>query len=517
MNRGPTEFKLRIYTVDPSLGSNHQTVPLSRVAISLPWNRSLLKPGPKDEYLEVIDVDPASGYFYEPVDLNSSECLVQDGLSPDESNPQFHQQMVYAVAKMTILSFARALGRRPLWHPRVLKEGSPEPFEVQEAKEEFVKHLRVYPHGLREKNAYYDREKVALLFGYFKGNPLDARRGLPGGTVFTCLSFDIICHETAHALLDGLHPLYSVPTNPDVLAFHEAFADLVALLQGFSFPELVENQIEATQGRLNTASLLTQLAVQFGQSDRCHGGLRDALGRFEKGEWIRAEPDPADIEKADGPYERGAILVAAVFDCFLKMYELRSAGLFSLIQVAHGHQEMPLHPELVTILAKVASDTALALLSLIIRSLDYCPPVDLTFGDFLRALITADIDVRPSDPEGFRIAMIESFRDRGLYPRGVRNLSEEELRWRPDEFSENQNLSGLLREINSQLKPIFQKACRWNLDSKRHLAFYHGLKLRNEATQKLNSLLARAFSRNRMSPYRRRNLRKAYHEFGLRP
>ena len=33
-----------------------------------------------------------------------------------------------------------------------------------------------------------------------------------------------------------------------------------------------------------------------------------------------------------------------------------------------------------------------------IRALDYCPAVDITFGEYLRALITADLDAVPNDP-----------------------------------------------------------------------------------------------------------------------
>jgi hypothetical protein len=76
-----------------------------------------LKPGPVGEYLEIIDVDPASRRVYAPIDLNNKELLGQDGLPPSEGNPQFHQQMVYAVAMTTIGHFERALGRRALWAP----------------------------------------------------------------------------------------------------------------------------------------------------------------------------------------------------------------------------------------------------------------------------------------------------------------------------------------------------------------------------------------------------------------
>src|SRR4030095_11507949 len=74
--------------------------------------------GPVGEYIEVIDADPASGTFYRPVDLNDQWVLAQEGLAPSETNPQFHQQMVYAVAMTTIGHFERALGRVALWSSR---------------------------------------------------------------------------------------------------------------------------------------------------------------------------------------------------------------------------------------------------------------------------------------------------------------------------------------------------------------------------------------------------------------
>jgi hypothetical protein len=69
------------------------------------------------------------------------------------------------------------------------------------------------------------------------------------------------------------------------------------------------------------------------------------------------------------------------------------------------------------------------MLNMCIRALDYCPPVDITFGDYLRALITADHDLVPDDPLGYRVALIEAFRRRGILPDDVKVISEESLRW----------------------------------------------------------------------------------------
>ena len=66
--------------------------------------------------------------------------------------------------------------------------------------------------------------------------------------ICTALSHDIIAHETTHALLDGLRSSFMDPTNVDVPAFHEGFADLVALFLHFSYADVVERAIREWRG-----------------------------------------------------------------------------------------------------------------------------------------------------------------------------------------------------------------------------------------------------------------------------
>src|SRR5207237_2519883 len=141
----------------------------------------------------------------------------QDGLPPSEGDPRFHQQMVYAVAMTTIRHFEQALGRKALWAPRHYTE-------TDSGDEEYVQRLRIYPHALRQANAYYSPQKKALLFGYFPADASDPAEHLPGGMVFTCLSHDVIVHETTHALLDGLHRRFLAPSNPDSPPFPPAYS-----------------------------------------------------------------------------------------------------------------------------------------------------------------------------------------------------------------------------------------------------------------------------------------------------
>ena len=67
--------------------------------------------------------------------------------------------------------------------------------------------------------------------------------------------------------------------------------------------------------------------------------------------------------------------------------------------------------------------------------MDYCPPVDVRFGDYLRAMITADLDLVPDDDWGYRAAIISSFGAEGIYGEGTAFMTEEALRWLPPAIS----------------------------------------------------------------------------------
>jgi hypothetical protein len=424
----PPERRLRVFAFDPSIGLQFETASINEVQLPVPWERDakgkdILEPGPVGEYVEVVDHDPASGAFYEPIDLNDAAIVAQDGLPPSESNPQFHQQMVYAVTMRTIRNFEHALGRLALWSPHRTKRGD-------RWSEQYVQRLRIHPHALREANAYYSPAKKALLFGYFPA----AADGTAPLNVFTCVSQDIVAHEVTHALLDGIHRRFNEASNPDVLAFHEAFADLVALLQHFSLRDVLRHQIAATRGDLASQNRLGELAQQFGQAIGKRGALRSAIGR---------EPNPEEYATVLEPHDRGSILVAAVFDAFLTIYKARIADLLRI--ASEGTGVLPagqLHPDLVNRLAEEAAGTAQHVLEMVIRALDYCPPVDITFGDYLRALVTADTEFDPIDEEHHRVAFAEAFRRYGIVPHNVRTLSVDGLLWRPaaDAPDENENV-----------------------------------------------------------------------------
>ena len=404
---------LKVYAFDPMLGRRQG----GRITLDIP-NEHNLRRGPTGERIEVIDYDGANDILYSPVDLNDQAILMQNGLDPTESDPRFHQQMVYAVAMKVLENFDIALGRKLNLRNR--------------------KPLRIFPHAFQGANAFYDRGIGGLLFGYFRADEQNPGPNLPGQLVFTCLSQDIISHEMTHAIVDRLRPSFIEPTNRDVAAFHEGFSDIVAIFQHFTFSSILRDQLQQTRGNLQSPNDLINLASEFGYATGSGEALRSAVDKVlpasvrkaaidERGVII---PDPTLYETVIEPHERGSILVAAVFDGFFKTYQNRIRDLLRI--ATGGTGKLPdgdLHPDLVNRIAIEASRTAQNVLSMCIRAFEYLPPVDITFGDYLRALVTADFELVPLDEIGQRASMIEAFRARGIYPENVGSLAEESLLW----------------------------------------------------------------------------------------
>lgn len=386
-------------------------------------------PPPINDLLQVVDYDTTNKCFYEPVDIDDRWLVMNGGLDPTEADPRFHQQMVYAVASTTVSSIEAALGRHIHWY----RKGPRSP--------ENIWRLRLLPHAFLQANSFYSREAKGILFGYFPADAEEPGANLPGQMVYNCLSYDVIAHETTHAVIDGLRCFFTEPTNDDVAAFHEALADIVALFRHFTYREALLETIRKTGGILYRFQLrpdavadrggpvivgenavdnpLVVLARQFGQASGLRSGLRSALG---------TAPGSHNIEWTTEPHDRGSILVAAVFDAYFSVYLQCTANLFRVASFdANSHREVPgpLAEELVGHASRLADK----FFRLCVRAVDYCPPVDITFGDYLRALITADFDENPEDGDGVREALVQAFHARGIHPRGVLSLADDSLVW----------------------------------------------------------------------------------------
>ena len=80
---------------------------------------------------------------------------LEDGLSPSESDPRSHQQIVYAVASSVIERVERFMGRRFRWYRENM--------------------LTLVPHAFEGSNAYF-HPRHGVLFGYYNADELATRR-----------------------------------------------------------------------------------------------------------------------------------------------------------------------------------------------------------------------------------------------------------------------------------------------------------------------------------------------------
>lgn len=400
----PPYRHLRVYAQDPSLRREDAAL----YTVSVPYEP--LRPGPEGAVLVVEDLDNDSQAMHAPVDLEQPALLMERGLSPSSTNRNFMQQMVYAVGMETYQAFVRALGRDPGFGPlggRGARDGR----------------LRVQPAAFMDANAYYDRDSGTLKFGYARAEAFAKGPSQPGALVYTALSREIVAHEMSHALLDGLRPNFMRPTHRDVSALHEGFSDLVAVFLRFAQREMVERAIERRQGDLKD-DLLVSVGREFGFTliDGANP-LRTAIVTNGPDKPV---PDDQLYAHHEEEHDLGAVLLSAVFDAFCEIFHRNTDQVRGSLAPYQGR----LSQEGVHWLAGQASKLARKFLNIVIRAIDYCPPIHCSFGEYLRAVITADYDLVGDDGAMYREAIIASFRRFGVTVPDVPTLSEESLLWR---------------------------------------------------------------------------------------
>ncbi|MDN2580152.1 hypothetical protein [Aquibium sp. ELW1220] len=316
-----------------------------------------------------------------------------------------------------LFEFERALGRQVEWG-----------FESHQ--------IRLLPHAAEIANAYYSRRDECLAFGHFLRKRVNDESDRDR-RVFLCLSRDIITHETTHAILDGMRGSFTRPSSVDQGAFHEGFADIVALLSVLKSEEMIRQSfrtgIRATpEGEAPTQpvfpldkvlefieggknSYLYKLAEQLGQARS--SGSRAALR-----ESIALPRDESRYRNKNYylPHDLGEVLVAVILHSFTEVWANRiraKTGKAAGSVVDRGGKPPVLGGAVNVDIGRVAEEGAKAaqhLLSLLIRAIDYLPPVHIDFRDFLSAILTADTEICPDDSFGYRDTILRQFETFGI-------------------------------------------------------------------------------------------------------
>lgn len=462
----PRTRKLRIIAQDPSVRDSDGNILTTEIEIPA----EELAPGPRGYRVHIVDYDTSTGTLYQPQPYKplKNGCYTDpfgeievDKINDLLQEPGFHAQNVYAIVMRTLARFESALGRRISWG-----------FQGHQ--------IYAAPHAFADANAFYSKSDQALAFGYFRvpseDNDADDDQS---EIIFTCLSHDVVAHETTHAILDGLRERYTTPSSPEQAGFHEGFADVVALLSVFSLKDVVKNlltkkskdknELEINSNRVPVEvltekhlrnSTLFGLAEQMGQalSGIRGNALRRSAGLMtldeQKSSLSKKSVPYLKREEFQEPHRCGELLVAAMMNAFLKVWLKR------LEKYVAERNEVD-----VSIVVDEGAAAADHLLTMAIRALDYMPPTDIRFHDYLSAILTSDRETVPDDSKyEYREILRSSFAAYGIKPAdkadndGYWNIAE-------GNFSNDRtHFESLLREPNEIFRFIWDNRDELNLE-----------------------------------------------------
>ena len=226
-------------------------------------------------------------------------------------------------------------------------------------------------------NAFYHRPSRSLQFYSFAA---PGRNGL----IHTALSQDIVCHETAHALIDGIAPdLYSA-TDPESLGIHEGVADLTAVLLSLRNRELPTNKSGDVLDQARVSSRHSRIAEEFGRARGQSQSLRDAFNQLMFGP---ASDPMAEIADRASPYSSASVLTGTLFAVLTKFlaepFTRRPRGRLP------GLREFPFRPAAFLATNRIGG--------MVYRGLDWLPPGEATFADLIGAMLAADRVANPTE------------------------------------------------------------------------------------------------------------------------
>jgi hypothetical protein len=324
--------------------------------------------GPVSRRVAVLDFDPDNhGALAKPVPFQppkGGQTLWRYGINNEKNvlKPEFN---VYAPDFMAVSTFGTVVKTIDMFEEAdTLGRGRSVTWAFEAPQ------LLIVPRAGEWPNAFYERASHSLQFFYFP-NPID-----PGDTVYTCLSRDIVAHETGHAILDGIVPRLFDAMTPESLAIHEAIADLTGLLMAFRSGPLRLAILEETKGSIAKSNAFGSIAEEYGMARYPQLGHLRNLGN---------EKTMDEVNQGE-PHALSEVLSGALYKVMLKMYDRRWRKLsgedleFSKSGRALG----------------IAADQ---FKRMVFRALDYLPPAEVSYADYGRAIIAADQASYPNDTE----------------------------------------------------------------------------------------------------------------------
>jgi len=362
--------------------------------------------GPISPRVAVLDFDPKSGGLEpgvrfvppaKPDAAGSYEVPDPVGRGGGEVSREAGAVSLFGTIHKSIKLFEEedALGRRITW-------GFDSP------------QLLAVPRAGELPNAFYERASQSIQFFSFEGG---------GKRVYTGHSQDIVAHETAHAILDGVAPdLYDALT-PQSLAIHESVADLTAVLCAMRSEELVREVLDNRE-TIGDSNVFSGIAEEFA------GALnerRDYLRNLNNKKSLSPKaPSEHRVDRTD-PHSLSEVLSGALYRVLIDIFEELRGEYHQSDKASEEvveEEEASFSVEQARQYApQKTSGTGAAVKALYVagqrfkrtlyRGLDYLPPGDVTFADLGRTILAADQASHP-DSSRQRDRLGDEFVKRGI-------------------------------------------------------------------------------------------------------
>lgn len=264
--------KVKIWKQDPSV---------TAIGIRSAFIGTPIYDGPRDEYIQIAGMPETRP--------NGSGDFLFD---PKENPKEFDAIHTFTVIRQVLTMYTRVLRRTGISDTFAWQWDSESP-------------LSVYPRAGIEPNAFYSRHERSLRFFYFHPND---NENAP--LVYTCRSFDIVAHETGHAILDALRPGYWSNLTSQTGGLHESFGDLTAIFTMLAQMDQCEAIIAESKSDLHAKTFFPAVAEQFGQALYGHtSGLRNA------------DNDLKMSQVSNQVHEISQVFTGAIYDILADMFD----------------------------------------------------------------------------------------------------------------------------------------------------------------------------------------------------
>jgi len=357
------KFSVPIYGQDPLFAKDH---PIGGIVdIDVIWEPGLTD-GPTSATIAVVDYDGDTGELTLPVrwDDHRLQFFLPNGNAiskRDVNSRQFYQVNVWAITHRILRFFENrcSMGRTITWG-----------FEGNR--------LIILPHAGYGENAFYDHGSKSLQFYYY---------GRPDDLHYTCLSHDIVAHETGHAVLDGIRPHFYESTSLETSAFHEYIGDFTAFISTATLRAVREAlTLNAPRERSEyvnyVANRLGEIAEEFGTVTRNEPSLRSLFN----------EETMSVAGDISSPHRLSQIMSGAMFEVFLEILRSQLDGTSSYEEVLR--------------------DALGVMTNIAFQPLDFLPAVDVRFSDYALAVLRAG--QLPALGNGHGAKILEVFHERGI-------------------------------------------------------------------------------------------------------